>query len=61
MSHSFVAAVKVLLREFDILVAQLEHLLSSNRLSLQKMVSEMLLCGSDIGVYLKFAFIYCMI
>lgn len=48
VSHSFVAAVKVLLREFDILVAQLEHLLSSNRLSLQKMVREMLLCGFDI-------------
>ena len=38
VSHSFAAAVKILMREFDILVAQLEHLLSSNRLSLQKMV-----------------------
>ena len=50
VSHSFVAAVKVLLREFDILVAQLEHLLSSNRLSLQKMVSGVLLCWQDIWV-----------
>ena len=39
VSHSLAAAVKVLMREFDILVAQLEHLLSTNRLSLQKMVS----------------------
>ena len=38
VSHSLAAAVKVLMREFDILVAQLEHLLSTNRLSLQKMV-----------------------
>ena len=38
VSHSLAAAVKVLMREFDILVSQLEHLLNTNRLSLQKMM-----------------------
>ena len=38
VSHALAAAIKAMLREFDILVAQLEHLLSGGRLSLQKMV-----------------------
>lgn len=38
VSHSLTSAIKGLVREFDILIAQLEHLLSCNRLSLQKMV-----------------------
>ena len=38
VSHALAAAIKAMLREFDILVAQLEHLLSCGRLSLQKMV-----------------------
>lgn len=38
VSQALAASIKMMLREFDILVAQLEHLLSCNRLSLQKMV-----------------------
>ena len=44
VSHSFAAAVKLLMKEFDILTAQLEHLLSTNRLSLQKMVCCISIC-----------------
>ena len=38
VSQALASSIKTMLREFDILVAQLEHLLSTNRLSLQKMV-----------------------
>ena len=38
VSQALASAIKTMLREFDILVAQLEHLLTTNRLSLQKMV-----------------------
>lgn len=38
VSHSLASAIKVIIRDFDILIAQLEHLFSCNRLSLQKMV-----------------------
>jgi hypothetical protein len=38
VSQALSSAIRQLLREFDVLVAQLEHLLNGNRLSLQKMV-----------------------
>lgn len=37
VSHAVVAVVKSIMREFDILIAQLEHLLMENKLTLQKM------------------------
>jgi hypothetical protein len=52
------------MREFDILVAQLEHLLSSNRLSLQKMVRIWSLscvcsvCSVCVAVRVKVACVY---
>ena len=36
VSHAIVSVIKAVLREFDILTAQLEHLLTSNKLTLQK-------------------------
>jgi gamma-tubulin complex component 2 len=38
VSQAMSSAVRQLMREFDVLVAQLEHLMACNRLSLQKMV-----------------------
>jgi hypothetical protein len=38
ISHAISAAIKEMLREFDLIIAQLEHLLSLGRLTLQKMV-----------------------
>jgi hypothetical protein len=38
VSQALAASIKMMLREFDVLVAQLEHLLTCRRLSLQKMV-----------------------
>lgn len=37
VSHAVVSVMKSVMREFDILIAQLEHLLVSNKLTLQKM------------------------
>lgn len=38
VSHAMCSAIKAVMRDFDILVCQLEHLLNTNRLTLQKMV-----------------------
>jgi len=37
VSHAVVASIKSIMREFDVLIAQLEHLLIENKLTLQKM------------------------
>lgn len=38
ISHAIVGCIKVIIKEFDILLAQLEHLLIHNKLSLQKCI-----------------------
>jgi gamma-tubulin complex component 2 len=38
ISHAIAASLKEMLREFDLIIAQLEHLLSLGRLTLQKLV-----------------------
>jgi hypothetical protein len=38
ISHAIAASIKEMLREFDLIIAQLEHLLALGRLTLQKMI-----------------------
>lgn len=48
VSHALSAAVKKLLREFDIIISQLEVLLKEDRLSIQKIV---LFLQPSIGIF----------
>ena len=40
VSHAFCAAIRRIIRDFDALIAQMEHLYIQQKLSLQKMVNE---------------------